>query len=355
MSVDKTCMKSGMLTYARYPFIVDAKKYLSQAYGYQVTLRDLADDKRVSDIAKQRLYDAIEKGEVRAFDGITAEESVASFYLAAAAVASADSRRLEEIFSRAEAKRAGEFLKSEDVETLLALAKNMGIKVVRSQVKIPWIQLRDGRVSYKALDFAVPVTDYLKVVAPAPEARWSLVNSMVKAGLVYMDRDTLRDFLVLTAEKAVLKVVGAAKAEDYKPRLLAQEALRALSAKDAKISVAGGSLNFEAFPPCMARLRSSAKTDEELYAYISFLAAIGAEEGIIAQEMARLLGVSQEVARKLTSGLLEAGLGSVYKPYNCKFMKDRGLCPVDCGASHPLLAYRRNLGRAEYSQLARRA
>ncbi|ADL19429.1 DNA primase large subunit [Acidilobus saccharovorans 345-15] len=334
-----------MLTYSKYPFIVDAKRYLSEAYGYQVSLKDLAEDQKVFELAKTRLLDAVREGKVRVFRGVNTEEEVASFYLAAAAAAAANSKRLEEMFSRSEARRAMEFLKGEDEETLLMLAKRLGVNVTLAHVKIPWSQLRNGKINYKLLRYAVPISDYLKIVVPVPHERWSLVNSMVKGGLVFIDEETLREFLSLASEKAIYKVIDAVRSEDYKPLLLTQEALIALNAKDSKVSVSQEGPNVEAFPPCMLKLKEKAETDEEIYAYISFLASLGVDYKTIGDELARLLKLSPGAGEALARSLIEAGLGSTYKTYSCKFMKSKGLCPTDCGASHPLLAYRRNLAK----------
>lgn len=160
-----------------------------------------------------------------------------------------------------------------------------------------------------------------------------------------MDEETLRDFLSLAAEKAIYKVIDAARAEDYKPLLLAQEAIIALNARDAKVSVSQEGPNVEAFPPCMLKLKEGAKTDEEVYAYTSFLASLGVDYKTIGGELARLFRLDLEAGETLARSLIEAGLGSTYRPYSCRFMKSRGLCPMDCGASHPLLAYKRNLAK----------
>lgn len=337
-----------MLTYTKYPYLADFPGYLSKVYGYQVTVRDLLDDAGVLESARRRVREAVESGEAPPPQG-SAEEEVSSFYLAASIVAAADSIRLTEAFAQAEARRARRLLEAEDRESLLSMAKAMGLRVSTSSLRVPWVVRRD-KILYKTLQFSVNVADYLRVVSGVQEARWRLVNSMVKGGQVYLDEKGFRDFLSLAISRKVKQLVASMPREESL-RALAVDALRLLEAKEARIPIAPG-LNLDLFPPCMKELASSpvAKGDRGLYAYLSFLATIGTPSETIASELARALRAPQDKARALTEALLREGLGSRYRPYTCEFMKREGLCPADCGAKTPIEAYRRLVRSSRGSQ-----
>ncbi len=342
-----------MLTYAKYPYLAELPGYLNKAYGYQVTLRDLAEDPRLLERARRRVREAVESGEVGPPEG-SAEEEVSSFYLALAIVAVSDSVRLAEAFARAEAMRALRLLESEDRDSLLSIAKVLGLRVSASDLRIPWV-VRKDRVLYRSLPFAVNVADYLKVVSGSQDPRWYLVNSMVKGGLVYLDERGLREFLALAVSKRVRQLVASAP-RDETLRAFAIDALRLLEAKESRIPIASG-LDARLFPPCMRDLASAptSKGDKGLYAYVSFLASIGAPIEAISSELARALGAPLQKARGLVEAMLKAGLGSRYRPYTCDVMRREGLCPADCGARTPIDAYRRLVRSSGGSQGATEA
>ncbi len=337
-----------MLTYSKYPYLVDLPGYLSKVYGYQVTARDLLEDARVLEIARMRIREAVESGETPQPQG-SAEEEVSSFYLAASIVAAADSLRLTEAFARAEARRALRFLEAEDRESLLSMAKALGLRASASDLRVPWV-VRRGKVLYKSLQFSVNLADYLRVTSGAQDPRWRLVNSMVKGGQVYLDDREFREFLSLAVSRRVRQLI-ASMPRDESLRALASDALRLLEAKEARIPITPG-LDVNLFPPCIRELASSpnAKGDKGLYAYLSFLASIGAPIEAITSELARGLGAHQDRARALTEALLKEGLGSRYRPYTCEVMKREGLCPVDCGARTPIEAYRRLVRQSRSSR-----
>ncbi|MGC9071870.1 MAG: hypothetical protein ACP5HK_04140 [Acidilobus sp.] len=328
-----------MLTYAKYPYLADLPGYLTRAFGYQVTVRDLADDPRVLERARRIVRWAIEVGEV-GLPEVSAEEEVASFYLASAIVATAGSTRLAEIFAEAEARRSRKLLDTEDKESLLAIAKAMGLRAFPAEVRVPWV-IRQGKVLYRSLGYSVNVADYLKVTSGVSDPRWYLVNSMVKKGRVFLDDRGFRDFLSLAAYRRVRQIVASVQ-KDEALRAFAEDVLRVLEAKAAKIPVSKG-LDAGTFPPCMKELSQnpSSKGDKGLYAYVSFLASTGTPLEVISSELSRTLVVPENKARMLVEALLKAGLGSRYKPYTCEVMKREGLCPFNCETRTPLEAYRR--------------
>ncbi|MGC9210129.1 MAG: hypothetical protein ACP5FT_02540 [Acidilobus sp.] len=333
-----------MLTYAKYPYLADLPGYLTRTLGYQVTVKDLVEDKRVLERARRMIREAVEKAEIGPPEG-SVEEEVASFYLASAIVASADSTRLTEVFAEAEARRSRKFLDDEDKETLIAIARTLGLKASTTDVRIPWV-VRAGRVLYKTYGFSVGLADYLRVTAGLNDPRWFLVNSMVKGGLVYLDDKGFRDYLSLAVYRRVRQMVSSAP-KDEALRVFAEDALRALEAKAAKIPISH-KLNVELFPPCMRELAQSpaSKGDKGLYAYLSFLASIGVPIEVIASELSKGLRAPEDRSKALAAALLRAGLGSKYKPYTCEVMKSEGLCPADCGARTPLEAYKRAVRRS---------
>ncbi len=349
----------GMLTYSKYPFAADYKQYVMRTYGVSVQLKELVKDTKLSEAARQRLLEAVTKGEVGAHEELTTEDQVLSFYIALASAAGSGSPRLLDRLARAEAARAARFLRSESSENLKVLASMLGVPAEDSNIKLNWAEGRGGKRYVKRLTYSTSLSGYLRVTANDPDPSWWLTNSMVLRGKVYMDDQRFREFLAKAAYKVILDKARQLEAEGAQISYLAGDALRALAsgqrteeatAQGRGMMVAGAALSVErsALPPCMARLSEDPLSggDRGLYAYLAFLAELGASSNELVNVLVSATHVEEDRARVMAMSLLSAGLGSMYRSYTCDVMKSLGLCPQDCGAKTPVQAYRRNLRRS---------
>ena len=338
-----------MLTYAKYPFVVDLRDYVTKVYGYEASLAELASDQALARLARARLEMAAKEGKLPAAIGSTTEESVLSFYLALAAASASGSRRLLEALANAEAERVRALLDTEDQDSLLALASALKVTARTSTTKVLIARGRDGRGIYKALPYAVKLKDYLRVVGGLNDPSWSLVNSMVDEGWVYLDEARFKDFLSIASRKAVLEIASRLAEEGAAVEDLAVDAARLVELKSTGLGPVG-EVDESLLPPCMAELAKdpASKGDEGLYAYLSFLAAVGASSDTLARVLAAARRASSlEAARELVKALLKQGLGTTYAPYTCEAMRKRGLCVAQCGVRTPVQMFLRlRRGRA---------
>ena len=330
--------RRDMLTYAKYPFIVDFKSYVQKVYGYEASLSELAADKTLAKLARTRLELAAKGDGLPAAISPTTEEEVLSFYLALAAAAALKSRRLLDALADAEARRVRALLDGEDQDSLLALASALKVTARASTARILVARSRSGRAIYKALPYSVKLGDYLKIIAGLDDPSWSLVNSMVDAGWVYLDENRFKDLLSIASRKVILELASRLAEEGAAVESLAVDAARLVELKSAGLRPVE-EIDESLLPPCMAELAKdpASKGDEGLYAYLSFLAAVGASADTLAKVLAAARRVDDlEAARALVEAMLKQGLGTTYAPYTCEAMRKRGLCVAQCGVRTPV-------------------
>ncbi|MCE4607697.1 MAG: hypothetical protein F7B61_01890 [Caldisphaeraceae archaeon] len=332
-----------MLTYSKYPFALSLDEYARKSLGYKVGLDELIENDKVVKIAKKRIEGAITERASPIKNGFSTDDEVFSFYLALGIVKYSNSLLALNLFTEAEINRAKNFIVNEDEESLILLARSLGVIVNKQQIRIPWIAASTGAIRYKILKYYVGLGSFLKITVASQKRELRLVNSFLVDGRVYLDESVLKSLIEVGIGTKIRSLANELEVSE-KMKNLSGVVSRYLKVVENKIPVQ--KVEYNSFPPCMLSLKNEIEKglfigDEKLFVYIAFLISIGAEEEEISDVLERSLGVSHTLSLRITRAFL--GIEDIM-PYRCDVMKRKGLCPKDCGAKHPVLAYKRNLG-----------
>ncbi|MCE4623970.1 MAG: hypothetical protein F7B11_04395 [Caldisphaeraceae archaeon] len=332
-----------MLTYSKYPFALSLDEYARKSLGYKVGLDELIENDKVVKIAKKRIEGAITERMSPTKNGFSTDDEVFSFYLALGIIKYSNSLLALNLFTEAEINRARNFIVNEDEESLILLARSLDIIVNKQQIRIPWIATSTGAIRYKVLKYYVDLGSFLKTAVASQKKELKLVNSFLINGRVYLDEGILKSLIEVGIGTKIKTLANKLEVSE-KMKNLSGIVSRYLKAVENKIPIR--KVEYNSFPPCMLSLKNEIEKglfigDEKLFIYIAFLISIGAEEEEISDVLEKSLGISHTLSLRITRAFLE---NEDIMPYRCDVMKRKGLCPKDCGARHPVLAYKRNLG-----------
>ncbi|MGC8566411.1 MAG: hypothetical protein ACP5I6_02255 [Caldisphaera sp.] len=333
-----------MLTYSKYPFAISLDEYVKSNLGYKISLESLMENERIVRITKKRLEEGITKKISPLKNGDSTEDEVLSFYLALGGIKTTNSIIALNLFANAEANRASTFIANEDEETLISLAKSLGVIIEKRPIKIPWIRTKQGNVRYRTLQYSVRLDSYLRISVNGQESKFRLVNSFLMNGNVYLDESLLKDFLEIAIITKIKSFANNIEINNEELKELGNNITRYLKIAENKIPT-GEKTDYNSFPPCMKAIKKeidngSNINHEKLLLYISFLISIGVDEDEISNVLESSLGISNNLSKRITNSFL--GMENL-NPYRCDVMKKKNLCPMDCGAKHPILAYKRNV------------
>ena len=338
---------SRLSTLAKYPFLPEARKYIS-AYG--LTLESFSDPaySKIVERAKQRIVDAVKLGEEVDPSSVSEDEVVelASFPLAIILVAAVKDRLLARRFALAEASLATKLLSDDakrDSKTVLRIARDVfGMDVEAT-----------------GNEYSMALRDYLKASMRFNAPSWKLVNRIVVRGRVMV---TISELIRLLKDRVVEYVLeNVEKAMARPPKLpenlqrIVDEIKSILPSKRYEEEIISGESSPEAWPPCMKLIYQGIMKGENVshfanFALASFLINIGMSLDDILKIFAHRPDFDQRVARyqiEHIAGL--RGSRTKYTTPSCDTMRTNGLCVEDgklCGGvKNPLVYFRRSLRR----------
>ena len=338
---------SRLSTLAKYPFLPEARKYISE---YGLTLESFSDPaySKIVERAKQRIMDAIRLGEGVDPSNMSEDEVVelASFPLAIILVAAVKDRFLARRFALAEASLATKLLSEDakrDSETVLKIARDVfGMDV----------EAADN-------EYSMGLRDYLRSSMRFNAPSWKLVNRIVIRGRVTI---TISELIRLLKDRVVEYVLeNVEKAMARPPKLpenlqrIVDEIKSTLPSKRYEEEIISGESSPEAWPPCMRLIYQGIMRGENVshfanFALASFMTNIGMSLDDILKIFAHRPDFDQRIARyqiEHIAGL--RGSRTRYTTPSCDTMRTNGLCVEDgklCGGvKNPLVYFRRRLRR----------
>jgi len=338
---------SRLSTLAKYPFLPEARKYISE---YGLTLESFSDPaySKIVERAKQRIMDAIRLGEGVDPSNMSEDEVVelASFPLAIILVAAVKDRFLARRFALAEASLATKLLSEDakrDSKTVLRIARDVfGMDVEAA-----------------GNEYSMGLRDYLRSSMKFNAPSWKLVNRIVIRGRVTI---TISELIRLLKDRVVEYVLeNVEKAMARPPKLpqnlqrIVDEIKSTLPSKRYEEEIISGESSPEAWPPCMRLIYQRIMRGENVshfanFALASFLINIGMSLDDILKVFAHRPDFDQRVARyqiEHIAGL--RGSRTRYTTPSCDTMRTNGLCVEDgklCGGiKNPLIYFRRSLRR----------
>jgi len=340
---------SRLSTLAKYPFLPEARNYLSE-YGLTLdSFRDPAYSKIV-ERARGRIVDAIRLGEAVDPSSMSEDELVelASFPLAVVLVAAVGDRFLARRFALAEASLTSKLLSEEDSDMILRIARDVfGMDVETEEARA------------MGHEYSMGLRDYLKGSMKFNAPSWKLVNRVVVRGRVMITVNELIRLLKDRVMEHVLENVEKAAARPPKLpenlRRIVDEVRSILPSRRYEEEMVSGESSPEAWPPCMKLIYQGIMRGENVshfanFALASFLINIGMNLDDILKIFSHRPDFDQRIARyqiEHIAGL--RGSRTRYTTPSCDTMRTNGLCVEDgklCGGvKNPLAYFRRSLRR----------
>ncbi|MEM4537987.1 MAG: hypothetical protein QXP68_04495 [Thermosphaera sp.] len=289
-----------------------------------------------------------------------------------------DSTQLMNRVAVAYSKRAGTFLRTEEDDTLVEVARRIGIRV-QKPLQIQLIpRVKEDRSGRKQLEldhysYGLPLLDFVKLVVGRLEqdSSYNLASQIVHEGLVLIDRRRLVRLVeegcyihILTTYKS-LPTLSDDKLREIK-RLIEELQNILETAKWWRKSIIPRQASTEeitvviedAFPPCIKKIMNTVKSGgnpshEERFNLATFLLNIGYSPDDVIALLRSTADFNEKIARYQVEHLAGMrGSKRKYKPYNCDKMKSVGMCPISgyCeGGKHPLSVYTHNAKLLEKS------
>ncbi len=351
-----------IIDYSYYPFIADVDSIIEYRWP-GATLATLADPNGIIGKRALRVLERIIKGKDIGRGQRIAEEEIVAYYIVLAITKALGDRRLINRVAIAYSKHAYEKLRHENIPTLIAIAKRIGINILQAKnpPRIP-VKIIRGTPAFIVKPFAMYFKDYLKFSARLTgEPKYRIVNQIVHRGYVYLDKEV---FPRILEEAITMYIVNQIKELRIRPEELdhiiekAREILdkanwyQVRTVRQTQQGVFETDIiDFNAFPPCMSKIIEALRAGENIshqarFTIAAFLARIGMDVEEIIELFKNVPDFNEKIARyqiEHIAGL--RGSRKQYMPYSCQTMKSLGLCPVagDCGAKNPLIVYRRNI------------
>jgi len=315
---------------ARYPFISEAKEWVKgEGVGIDEILFDSIYE-RARARGRERVMQAVEHGMVKDVPLITEIDCVMeifSYPVARMIVVATGSEYLIRRYALAEAKRAYENMKNEDVGFIEQMAEEFGIAISGNRIHF---------------------VHYLKY-APTWDLKWKLVNREMRKGNVILEKHEIarliqeairkkiqNELLYMFAPPEVKKVFGK-EIEEIKKKVSFREEKNRMEEVDASL-----------FPPCIKNLISATKSGMNVphvgrFTMVTFLNAVGME----VDEILKIFSASPDFNEEKTRYQIEHITGKIsgtdYAPPKCDTIRTWGLCFPDdlCRrVRHPLSYYR---------------
>jgi len=348
------------IDYSKYPFLTRLNDYFAVKYRYVPTLDVVLDNNRLKELVVERIVSAV-KGGVFIGENIPGEDLITSFHISILVIKEIGSKWLQGRFANYEAERSYRFLQEEDSFSLIEILRHAGVNAgkLSKEFKLLTGRTRSGREVFDVYDFVISFQDYLRYTKRFwGDSKWKLVNRLLSKGYVYVKKEELvrigkevfYNRIMKLFEEVELISGGelisdlASKVKDRLPsKYYANE--KTLGVSNVKGIVT------EAFPPCIkkiynAMLKGENLSHHERFAIATFLLALGADTEYLVDLFRNLPDFNEKITRYQIEHLAgKRGSGRRYSPYNCENMRSRGLCVADCGVTHPLTFYYRELKR----------
>jgi len=302
---------ADLLFCSRYPFTSQAKDYVTQS-GLELTFS-------LVEKAEQRVTNALVSGKVKRVAELpeAREEELAIYAGARMIVSSAANRYIINRYAVAEAKRAGEYLASDDAsnaEYVALVAGEFGVKFEK-----------------KGKDFLVPLAAYLSFTPRSMD--YKLTNREVEKGFVLVSRHERIRMLEEAVKKKIEESlpIRAKFSED-----IAEAGKRMLSLIP-KIEVATVSVGQENYPPCVKKMLEDLALSINLphtarVALAIYLVSVGVPTDRIVDYFRH----APDFSEKTTRYQVEHIRTRKYNMPSCSTMDSYGICIAECRCGTPL-------------------
>ena len=346
-----------------YPFLKRLEEYFRERYGIDADLTKLfTDNKDLRTRASERVKKALSKKKKNKdlSTGVSEpdEDEYLIFYMGLLIAGFTDVWVLKK-YVDSEVKDFIELMKLESSKFLWNVSRRLGI--------LSELLAKDDECGYKVVlasepkhevlcfQFRLTIPKYLTYAEKLlGEAGWSLLETYVKEGYVYLPKskyvrlleDPLKEYLTRLFDELSTKLTDVSVLEDLRSDLakVIQREYRHLRAEELSQEPLK-EIREEFFPPCIKELIKSLRANEHLthiqrFALATFLLNIGASVDYVLNLMRNTPDFNERIARYQIEHLAGMkGGGKKYKTYGCVKMKELGMCVAECGVKTPTQYY----------------
>mgnify|MGYP001111697433 FL=1 len=305
---------------AKYPFLKETTGYLKDS---GITLDSLTKSvayERARFMGKERVMEAVESGMVDDHPMASAADAnneLLSYPVARMIVSAVADPMLVNRYAIAEAKKADERLRGEDLAFIKRVAEELGLDVV----------VDGGTIS---VDF----TAFLRFSATMRSKDWKLVNQQITHGRVVVTKHRL---------VRLIQQMLTDKISSELPLPVNDDIMRAFSSDISEIGniMAEKRAEFKArsmgrvsiirFPPCMKKMLKMIQDGENLphsgrFALVSFLHKLGMNSDEVLETFSSAPDFDESKSRYQIQHITGEISGTEYTPPECSTMKSYGIC-----------------------------
>jgi DNA primase large subunit len=317
---------------AKYPFLKESQDYIkNEGPTFTELINNIAFQSAWA-MGKQRLMEAIDKGEILDHGFSSEVESLIellSYITARILVSCVNDDYLVKRYALAEAVRTYKRLQDEKVQFVMEVAVELDFKLKNYNLDSITFDLNNNGGLIK-----VHFTDYLQYAAQMRSPDWKLINRDLEEGYVPVNsRELARMIQEYLRRKNELELPVAVdqelkirfKNDIQELREIINERKRLFEAKDfGKISVVK-------LPPCIKQLLGMTQNGENVphvgrFALASFLHTLGLNTEDILKTFATSPDFDVNKARYQVEHITGKISGTEYTPPGCDYMKSNGVC-----------------------------
>lgn len=296
------------IDFRKYPFLKSPEEELKR-YAGGVTLNDLlTSGSYYLEKAKERIDKILNDKELDPYERI--KDPVLVFYTTLYLVAALDSDLLKRKFLEKEVELIEKNLLNEDEETLLEIAKILGVDVNHEDIQIR--HKENKKILTIPFKFSMNFIKYIKITKEARRENdiFSLSSRILKDGKVFLTKDETSKIL------------------SYKVKDILYDSINVSDVSiPEEIKRFADELKGKKTPPCITNLlKKNEPNDIELSVLVTYFIDIGDEKN------------AERFSKDLTKRLRE-DKRTKYIIYSCNKMKQLGLCVASCNVLNPLQLY----------------
>jgi DNA primase large subunit len=327
---------------AKYPFLPQTAHYI-QNLNLDITELTSPEYTPILERAEERIKNAILHGNTG--KPTRKEIEIPSFPIAMLIIATIGDQYLKKRYALAEAKTIHTYLKEENEQKILQIAKHFKWKIE--------LLSSNGKISNQ---FTLHFTDYLKNASNFHESEWKLVNIPLQKGEVRLSKnricrllqEEIRRYIENKLQQPDIKLPPeiSERIEKLKQSLIKHKTKLKLEELPKETII-------EAFPPCIKKLYQDALSGKHLshigrFALTSFLL----NTGMTTENVINLFRQATDFNEKMTRYQVEhiagtKGSRTRYIPPKCQTLQTHRVCYIQdeiCKKiRHPLAYYRRKI------------
>jgi DNA primase large subunit len=325
-------------TAAKYPFLKESARFLKESGPSLDQLVGSMAYEQARLRGRDRVMEALELGKIDDHpmtSKIDAALELLSYPVARMIVSAVAEPQFVKRYAIAEAKKADERLRKEDVTFITKVAEEFGLKIIQE----------DGGL---AVDFA----DFLRFSSTMRNKDWKLVNQRIVRGRVLVTKIRL----VRLIQQMLTDKISSELPLEVNDTILSTFALdideikRVLEEKREQYKAKGmGRLSIVRFPPCMRKLLKMIQSGENVphtgrFALVAFLHTLGMDSEEILETFSSAPDFDASKSKYQIDHITGEISGTEYTPPECSTMKSYGICfdPDELckRIKHPLSYYR---------------